>query len=214
MKNAVKYNRRMVACYVTVRNDCETWYIPSLGKTFTKAERDDAFTKMKVATPTLNGGRWITTRNGARVFIRNGFISVGVRSEPKASSKGANRIMVKDFKAGAKDKWDIARQHVSKHVVNRKEYPDEEMYLGRALELAEKPVGGNIAGYARKDGKTIVRYDKETNEYVVAVVGSFGGIITLFHPKDGELYYINNMQDDLGEQKEIRRRANMRRNQK
>ena len=213
MKNAVKYNRRLVACYVTARNDGETWHIPNLGKTFTKAERDDAFTKMKAAIPTLNGGRWITTRNGTRVFIRSGFISLGVRSEPKASASGANKLTVQDFKDGsnAGDKWKNARHHVKKHTGEGKDYPNEEMYLGKAIELAQKPVGGNIIGYARKDGKTFVRYDKNTNEYVIAVVGSKGGIITLYKPTDGIKYYYDNKDDDLGAQKRIRKRAKKRR---
>lgn len=196
MNNAVKYKRRV--CYVTLRNDVETWHIPSLGMTFSRAERDDAFTKMKAAVPTLNGGRWITTKNGARVFIRSGFISVGVRKEPTASAKGANKLIVQDFKAGKKDKWEIARHHVTKHTGKGTPYPDEEMYLGRAIELAQKPVGGNIIGYARKDGKSFVRYDKGTNEYVVAVVGSYGGIVTLFRPTDGEAYYQDRKRKDTG----------------
>lgn len=63
-----------------------------------------------------------------------------------------------------------------KHTGKGKAYPNEEIYLVRAIELAQKPVGGNIMGYARKDGKTFVRYNKKTNEYVVAVVGSEGCI--------------------------------------
>lgn len=206
MKNAVKYNRRLVACYVTVRNDSETWHIPILGKTFTKAERDDAFTKMKAAVPTLNGGRWITTRSGARVFIRSGFISLGVRNEPKASAIGANKLIVQDFKDGsdAGDKWKNARHHVAKHTGNGKAYPNEEMYLGRAIELAQKPAGGNIIGYARKDGKTFVRYDKNTNEYVIAVVGSKGGIITLYKPTDGQKYYEGRKRFDLNNRRKKR----------
>ena len=187
MNNAVKY--KLVACYVTLRNDVETWHIPNLGMTFSEAERNDAFTKMKVATPTLNGGRWITTKSGARVFIRSGFISLGVRKERKASARGANKLTVQDFKAGKSDKWDVARHHVKKHTGKGTSYPNEEMYLGRAIELAQKPVGGNIVGYARKDGKSFVRYDKSTNEYVIAVVGSEGGIVTLFKPTEGEQYY-------------------------
>lgn len=206
----------MVACYVTVRNDCETWHIPSLDKTFSKTERDDAFTKMKTAVPTLNGGRWITTRNGVRVFIRSGFISLGVRNAPKASASGANKLIVQDFKDGsnAGDKWKNARHHVKKHTGKGKDFPNEEMYLGRAIELAQKPVGGNIIGYARKDGKTFVRYDKNTNEYVIAVVGSEGGVVTLYKPTEGIQYYYNNKQDDLGEQKRIRQRSRQRRNAK
>lgn len=195
--------KRLVACYVTLRNDVETWHIPSLGMTFSRAERDDAFTKMKAAVPTLNGGRWITTKNGVRVFVRKGFLSVGVRKEPTASAKGANKLIVQDFKAGKKDKWEIARHHVTKHTGKGTPYPDEEMYLGRAIELAQKPVGGNIIGYARKDGKSFVRYDKSTNEYVVAVVGSYGGIVTLFQPTDFEAYYHRQKRKDFA--REVRR---------
>ena len=187
MNNAVKY--KLVVCYVTLRNDVETWHIPSLGISLNGTERNDAFTKMKVATPTLNGGRWITTKSGARVFIRSGFISLGVRKERKASARGANKLTVQDFKAGKGDKWEVARHHVRKHTGEGTDYPDEEMYLGRAIELAQKPVGGNILGYARKDEKSFVRYDKSTNEYVIAVVGSEGGIVTLFKPTEGEQYY-------------------------
>lgn len=212
MNNAVKY--KLVACYVTLRNDVETWHIPNLGMSFSGTERNDAFTKMKVATPTLNGGRWITTKSGVRVFIRSGFISLGVRKERKASARGANKLTVQDFKAGKTDKWEVARHHVRKHTGKGTDYPNEEMYLGRAIELAQKPVGGNIIGYARKDGKSFVRYDKSTNEYVVAVVGSEGGIVTLYQPTDGIKYYYENKEDDLGEQKRIKQRARQRRNRK
>ena len=76
------------------------------------------------------------------------------------------------------------------------------MYLGRAIELAQKPVGGNITGYARKDGKSFVRYNKVTNEYVIAVVGSEGGIITLFKPTNGEKYFEGLKRFDLRGDKE------------
>lgn len=190
-----------MACYVTLRNDVETWHIPNLGMSFSGVERNDAFTKMKIATPTLNGGRWITTKSGARVFIRSGFISLGVRKERKASARGANKLTVHDFKAGKDDKWSVARHHVRKHTGKGTDYPDEEMYLGRAIELAQKPVGGNIIGYARKDGKSFVRYDKRTNEYVIAVVGSEGGIVTLFRPTNGETYYQSRKKEDIGRKK-------------
>ena len=212
MNNAVKYKRR--ACYVTLRNDVETWHIPSLGMTSSGAERDDAFTKMKAAVPTLNGGRWITTKNGARIFLRSGFISVGVRKEPTASAKGANKLIVQEFKTGKGDKWGVARHHVTKHTGKGTPYPNEEMYLGRAIELAQKPVGGSIIGYARKDGKSFIRYDKSSNEYVIAVVGSEGGIVTLYQPTEGIKYFYDNKEDDLGERKRIRQRARQRRNTK
>lgn len=212
MQSAVKYDCRIIACYAVIRDDSEVWYIPAQRLMLrTDVERRDAFTKMKVAVPTLYGGRWVTLKNGARVYIKSGFISVGVRNTPKASAKGANKLTVQDFKDGTRgkthDKWGVAKAHVLKHVLQSKEYSDEEIYLSRALELAQKPAMGNIVGYARKDGKTFVRYDKATNELVVAVVGPDGGIVTLFHPDKGKQYYEEQMQDDLGEQKNIRRRS-------
>lgn len=215
MQSAVKYDCKLAACYAVVRDDSEVWYIPTQKLVLrTDTERSDAFTKMKTAVPTLNGGRWVTLWNGARVFIKTGFVSLGVRKAPKASARGANKLIVQDFKDGTygktHSKWGVAKEHVAKHVLKRKEYLDEEIYLSRALELAQKPVGGSVAGYARKDGKTFVRYDKATNEFVVAVTGANGGIVTLFHPDEGEQYYEEQMQDDLGEQKNIRRRSGRR----
>lgn len=194
MQSAVKYNCGVAACYAVVRNDSEVWYIPACNLVLrTHTERADAFTKMKTAVPTLNGGRWVTMPNGARVFVKTGFVSLGVRKKAKASAKGANKLIVQDFKDGTHgkthSKWGVAKEHVAKHVLERKEYPDEEIYLSRALELAQKPVGGSVAGHVRKDGKTVVRYDKSTNEFVVGVVGADGGIVTLFHPDEGEKYY-------------------------
>lgn len=39
-------------------------------------------------------------------------------------------------------------------------------YKSKAKWLSEQPIGGNIGGYTRKDGRQ-VRYNKQTYEYVV-----------------------------------------------
>lgn len=189
MESAVKYNCK-IACYDVTRADGDVWYIPELGLKLSQ-ERMDAFTKMKAAVPTLNGGRWVTMPNGARVFIRPGFISVGVRKEPKASAKGYNRLTMKDFKTLA-----VAKDHIEKHVKSFREYRTAKAYIKRAIKLAQTPVGGDVIGYARKDGMSFVRYNKATNDYVIAKVGSRGGIVTMFKPKRGESYYLDNMKKD------------------
>ena len=43
---------------------------------------------------------------------------------------------------------------------------------------------------------SFVRYNKATNDYVIAKVGSRGGIVTMFKPKRGESYYLDNMKKD------------------
>ena len=43
---------------------------------------------------------------------------------------------------------------------------------------------------------SFVRYNKATNDYVIAKVGSRGGIVTMFKPKRGEAYYLDNMKKD------------------
>ena len=101
-----------------------------------------------------------------------------------ARNTRANVLYVKNWKNSR-----VKYEHIQKHIVKQKEYSDAKQYLARAIELAEMPVGGNIIGYKRKDGQSFVRYDKSTNEYVIAKTGWYGGIITLFKPIEKEDYY-------------------------
>lgn len=55
-----------------------------------------------------------------------------------------------------------------------------------AVELVEKPVGGNILGYKTKEGY-ICRYDKSTNDYAKADIAK--GMRTMFKPKEKEAYF-------------------------
>lgn len=101
-----------------------------------------------------------------------------------ASARGRNVLAVRDFKNRR-----VARAHYGKHVRRFKEYPDDETYLRTALELAEQPVGGDIAGYRRRDRQSYVRYNRRTKDYVIARAGKGGGIVTLFKAKEGMAYF-------------------------
>lgn len=162
-------------------------------------------------------GSWITV-NGARVLVDNkGNAIVGAEGNLPAKTKtayiktktpekskikrgqefatdGANVLEVKDWKNRS-----VREHHIKKHVREKKEYPDEETYLTTAIKLAELPIGGDILGYTRKDNKSFIRYNKKTNEYVIAKTGRNGGIITLYKPTLGEKYYLNHKNDDLKE---------------
>lgn len=115
-----------------------------------------------------------------------------VKKDKQLATNGANTLAVKDWKNEK-----VRLHHVKKHVKDKKEYPDEATYLATATKLAEMPVGGDILGYTRSDGQSFVRYNKKTNEYVIAKVGGSGGIITLYKPTLGERYYLKHKKDDL-----------------
>lgn len=100
-----------------------------------------------------------------------------------ARAYGQNVLAVKDFKNRR-----VARHHYGKHVKWSKEYPDNETYLNTAIALAEMPVGGDILGYKRSK-RSFIRYNKATNDFVIAKTGAEGGIITLFKPRDKQAYY-------------------------
>ncbi len=107
------------------------------------------------------------------------------------SPTGANVLEVQGFYSKAK-----LNNHWSKHgSLYRKDgiYTKED-FLERALTLAQSPVGGSIKGHLTKEGH-IVRYDEKTNDFVKANVKK--GIITMFKPKDGKLYYEDKRKGDL-----------------
>jgi hypothetical protein len=68
------------------------------------------------------------------------------------------------------------------------EYPGytKELYAQEALELIQKPVGGDIRGHINKWGQ-ISRYDKSNNNFVKGHPNK--RIYTMFKPSDGEAYY-------------------------
>jgi phage-related protein (TIGR01555 family) len=74
------------------------------------------------------------------------------------------------------------------------QYPamTKDQYAKRAHELVISPVGGSIMGYRTASGK-VVRYDKETNDFVV---GFDAGVGTMFKPKRGEAYFTDLMKDE------------------
>jgi hypothetical protein len=91
------------------------------------------------------------------------------------------------------------RKH-TKHLQTGKSYPGMSVaeYKRKGVELARKPVGGNIDGYKGTDG-CIVRYDKVNNDFVKAY---HTGVATFFKPSGKEKYFRNKMKEDGGVQDE------------
>lgn len=86
---------------------------------------------------------------------KDGRFSSGVGSG--VSARGSNK-----FKSGFSD--ENLNIHWGKH---KGEYPGmaKAQYAKRALDLVQKPCGGNILGYLSKKGR-VVRYDKATGDFV------------------------------------------------
>lgn len=140
----------------------------------------------------LSGGRWITI-NGARVYIRKGVIIAG--GGGMIPAKYANPSGANIFKC---QRWTSYNCMVA-HKKHESDYGDAHDYRRRALELLQKPCGGNIMGYARADRRTIIRYDSEANDYAIGKVGDGGGIITMYKPTLGKRYFEIHRQDDLAD---------------
>lgn len=107
------------------------------------------------------------------------------------SPTGANVLEVQGFYSKAKlnNHWkDHEKQYIKDGITTK------EQYLQRALELVQSPVGGSIKGHLTKEGH-IVRYDEKTNDFVKANIKK--GIITMFKPDEGKIYYENNRKGDL-----------------
>lgn len=71
--------------------------------------------------------------------------------------------------------------HVSKHAKEMGMKPKQ--YKSKAQILSESPIGGNIGGYKRRDGRE-VRYNRTTMEYVVFVGDD---VITYFKIRPSQL---------------------------
>jgi len=63
-------------------------------------------------------------------------------------------------------------------------------FYNRAVNLADSPVGGKIAGFTSKEG-TIFRYNIRTNEFLT--VHKSGNIQTMFRPERGMVYYLEQL---------------------
>lgn len=108
-----------------------------------------------------------------------------------ASPTGANDLEVKGFYSQAKlnNHWKDHQAMYQKDGITTK-----EQYLQRALDLVQSPVGGSIKGHLTKENH-IVRYDEKTNDFVKANIKR--GIITMFKPDEGKIYYENTRRGDL-----------------
>lgn len=82
-------------------------------------------------------------------------------------------------------------RHITKHL---QEYGDitEEEYLNIARKLLASPIKGDIDGF-KSDLGFIFRYNKSTNDF--AIGRADGKISTLFKPKDGREYWLQQIKD-------------------
>ncbi len=83
------------------------------------------------------------------------------------------------------------QKHFEKHVIKKAEWGVNntmtiEQYLNKAQNLLNSTLDKNIDGFVSKEGFTF-RYNKITNEFATAKPN--GTIETLFRPKDGILYW-------------------------
>lgn len=78
----------------------------------------------------------------------------------KVRDKLTEAILLLDAKFG----YNNGKQHIRKHTSELGQTPSQ--YRKAAKLLSEQPIGGNIGGYIRKDGRE-VRFNKATREYVV-----------------------------------------------
>ena len=99
-----------------------------------------------------------------------------IQSSPKSSATGKNKFRVGFTQKNLDKHWGGKSDHSG-------EYPGwtKEQYAERALTLVQKPVDGNrILGFLDKDNG-IVRYDRQTNDFVKGYPDS--GIATMYKPK-------------------------------
>lgn len=103
-------------------------------------------------------------------------------SGEKVSATGANK-----FSNGFSGK-NLDRHWSGGSSDHSKQYPGmtKQDYAERALELVQKPVGGDIDGYKNAKGQ-VIRYDKVNNDYVVGIPDK--GIATMFKPSSGARYF-------------------------
>lgn len=138
------------------------------------------------AAPVLDYPGQPREKNGwfshGKMGLTGGGKSDKMQSSQKVSATGANRFE-KGFSKNNLDRhW---KDGSSDHSA---EYPGwtKEQYANRALELVQKPVGGNIYGYKNKAGQ-VVRYDSDANDYVAGIPEK--GIATMFKPSSGKRYF-------------------------
>lgn len=108
------------------------------------------------------------------------------------SATGANIFVKRGFanKQKLMNHWKNGRTH-------REEFPEirtAKEYEQKALELLERPVGGDIMGHVDKDGN-IIRYDRKNNSF--AKGNPQKGVRTMMKPKDGLAYYLQRKVEDL-----------------
>ena len=128
--------------------------------------------------PRDKNGKW--TDGGLTNTGENGNIKYSI----KISATGANK-----FENGFTEKNLEAHWNGSKKAhFHKNEYPEwtKEQYALRALDLIQKPVGGDIYGYKNAKGQ-IIRFDAAANDFVVGTPNK--GIVTMFKPKEGKAYF-------------------------
>ena len=111
-----------------------------------------------------------------------------IKSSSKISATGENKFERGFSKKNLDKHWDGSSSHKDQYKnMTKKQYSE------RALELIQKPVGGDIKGY-KNNLDEIVRYDVKNNDFVKGNPAK--GIKTMFKPSSGEKYYI--MQEKRG----------------
>ena len=111
-----------------------------------------------------------------------------MKSSSKISATGENKFERGFSKKNLDKHWDGSSSHKNQYKnMTKKQYSE------RALELIQKPVGGDIKGY-KNNLDEIVRYDVKNNDFVKGNPAK--GIKTMFKPSSGEKYYI--MQEKRG----------------
>lgn len=112
---------------------------------------------------------------------------------------GGNRPSSDNKNSNADEAEMLARfpkleKHYDKHVTKKAEWNPpltREEYYGRAKELAQSPVGGDIEGFTSKEGY-VFRYNKDTNEFLT--MKPDGTIETLYKPERGYEYYLDQVE--------------------
>lgn len=103
----------------------------------------------------------------------------------KVSSQGANK-----FSKGFSEH--NLKVHIKRHGHQYPNLTDKD-YEQRALDLVQRPVGGNIEGYTNSNGQ-VIRYDIKNNDFVKGKPGL--GIATMFKPKNGMKYFVAQKEYD------------------
>ena len=117
-------------------------------------------------------------------------------SKEKGDWKAPDGTIVSDTGSNeVNNKFDTdskAVNHANKHI--SRHYPSLSMadYTEKAARLASSPVGGDIRGFSRDNGD-IVRYNRRTGDFAIAVPGKDGFVRTLYKVT---LKYFNNEKAD------------------